>query len=146
MSDDIAMLWRDILSAAQTSRRKPLARFFMGGIFFEDPLWRPMKRKIAKIKIKKIPKKIIPIHYSVGPEFPDVYLTGREADCVALLMHGENNPAIATRLKLSSRTVEYYIKNVRFKLNCHSRGHLIEIISKTEFVNSVSGILAKLLL
>lgn len=54
-------------------------------------------------------------------------LSHRERECVRYLSHGLTAKQIARVLKLSPRTVEFYIENAKKKLVCHNR---IELIAK----------------
>lgn len=50
----------------------------------------------------------------------------RELDCIELLLFGYSYKCIANKLGLSTRTVEYYIENIKRKLNCTNKQMLIE--------------------
>jgi DNA-binding CsgD family transcriptional regulator len=52
-------------------------------------------------------------------------LTGREADVVRLLAEGQSNAEIATRLGISSRTVQRHLENVFEKLGVRTRAGVI---------------------
>lgn len=125
--------WHDILRAIE--------KHFIGGILYEPKLKAP---RVKKPKPAKDKPKFIPIHYAVGSDFPGVYLTQREVDCVALLLQHLTNEEMARRLNLSPRTVEFYIKNMRQKLNCHSKIHLIDCIQKTSIMQLMEETLARL--
>ena len=69
------------------------------------------------------------------------YLTKREAECMALLVMGKSCAAAARTLHLSVRTVEYYVKVLRRKLNCVDKSALIEkLVSCTAFLNQLEQI------
>ncbi len=89
----------------------------------------------AKIKSRTLRSrnKAVSGQFYLGSEFGDLYLTQREADCMALLMKGHTNLSVAKQLKLSARTVEFYIKNMRQKLGCHNKAHLIQTVQRTNF-------------
>lgn len=70
-------------------------------------------------------KKDLSKKYYLGQPFEPIYFTQREFDCVLGLLHGQTVKGVAVSLKLSPRTVEYYIKNVKVKLNCASRTELL---------------------
>lgn len=52
-------------------------------------------------------------------------LTPREIQVLRLIVAGYTNPAIATRLCISVRTVEFHRKNIREKLHARSRVELM---------------------
>lgn len=66
--------------------------------------------------------------YYLQPPYSESYLTQREAECVFWVMEGLTNKEIADKMDLSSRTIEYYLRNVRVKLNCYSKAHLIKML------------------
>ncbi len=76
-------------------------------------------------------------HYYLGAPYTGQYLTRREAECLLLMLRGYTNGETAEYLKLSSRTIEYYLKNIRNKLNCYSKIHLLRQIQKTNFMDII---------
>lgn len=60
-------------------------------------------------------------------------LSPREVDIVKLISHGYPSTYIAEKLCLSNRTIEHYIGNIKFKLNCESKVSLIN--KANELVN-----------
>lgn len=57
--------------------------------------------------------------------FSTIKVTRRQAECINLLLDGSTTKEIATELKLSVRTVEYYINLIRAKFNAQSKADLI---------------------
>ncbi|MGQ3892363.1 helix-turn-helix transcriptional regulator [Legionella sp. CNM-4043-24] len=57
-------------------------------------------------------------------------LTRRQMDCVKLLMQGMNAKMIAKELKLSPRTVEFYLEGLKARLECKNRVELIFKLGK----------------
>lgn len=57
---------------------------------------------------------------------PKMYLTKREVECINYLSQGKTAKEIAVQLKISPRTVEYYLQNARMRLKCSDRSHLIK--------------------
>lgn len=55
-------------------------------------------------------------------------LTKRQAECVFHLAMGKTKKEIAQYLHLSVRTIETYWNQIKDKLNCNNRSHLIEIL------------------
>lgn len=80
--------------------------------------------------------------YNLGEQHAFIYLTSREAECVVCLLRGKTFNEAARMLKLSPRTIEFYVKNMKIKLNCKSRSELIEKILNSEFVQHVDNVLA----
>ncbi len=54
-------------------------------------------------------------------EDPDVALTGRELEVLALLAEGASNKAIARRLGISAHTAKYHVASLMEKLDAVSR-------------------------
>lgn len=62
-------------------------------------------------------------------------LTDRQHQCISLLLQGKTNNQVAEALKLSPRTIESYIENIKNKLGCNSKSMLIEKILDLGLVN-----------
>ena len=75
--------------------------------------------------------------YRLGEKFEDIYFTKREAECMVQLLRGKSVRAAAETLKLSPRTVEFYLKNMKKKLKCRTKYELIDLVLGSEFVNNV---------
>jgi DNA-binding CsgD family transcriptional regulator len=112
--------------------------------------WEKLIKEVKEVKEPnrvaetKVNYQISPRHYSqynLGEPFPTIYLTQREADCVFHLLQGKSMPAIAKDLKLSPRTVEYYLNKIKKKLNCHRNSEIIGKIGQSEFVKNFSNFL-----
>ncbi len=65
-------------------------------------------------------------HYQLTPSIDQGQLSSREMDCLFYLLRNKSAKAIARRLDLSYRTVEWHIANVRLKLGCNNKTDLIE--------------------
>ena len=74
--------------------------------------------------------------YKLGEKFSDIYFTIREADCMAHLLRGRSIKITADRLTLSPRTVEFYLKNMKKKLNCRTKYELIELVLQSDFLDN----------
>jgi DNA-binding CsgD family transcriptional regulator len=57
-------------------------------------------------------------------------LTPREREILDLLVQGLSNPAISTRLHLSSRTVEHHVSSIFSKLGVQTRSEAIALVLK----------------
>ena len=73
----------------------------------------------------------------LGPEFPGIYLTGREEECAIHLMQGNTLKEIARHLELSPRTVEFYMKNIKNKLNCRTKFQMMRALIVTSWYRDV---------
>lgn len=82
--------------------------------------------------------------YELGDKFPGVYFTQREAELMALMMRGKKNDDIAKILKLSPRTVEYYLELMRDKLGAKTKFELIDMIQTSDFTQYVDEIIKKI--
>jgi DNA-binding CsgD family transcriptional regulator len=61
-------------------------------------------------------------------------LSKREKQCLYYVVKGYSANAIATMFKLSKRTIEYYIDNVKTKLGCLTKTELIETAITNNFL------------
>ncbi len=71
--------------------------------------------------------------YPLGGEFGDKYLTYQEARCMACFLRGNTVKSAARIMDLSPRTVEYYVNNMKKRLDCHTKSELIYRVIETEF-------------
>jgi len=63
--------------------------------------------------------------------FDGVYFSKREKECLYYLVRARSSKEIAKSLGLSYRTIEYYIDNIKEKMNVNSRAELIDkLVSK----------------
>lgn len=56
---------------------------------------------------------------------PGIYLTKRETECMTHLIEGKTIKLTAESLGLSDRTVEYYLNNIKAKLQCRTKNELV---------------------
>jgi DNA-binding CsgD family transcriptional regulator len=56
-----------------------------------------------------------------------VHLSQREFECLKLLTQGRTAKEIASFFKISNRTIEAHIYNMKVKLGCHKKSQLIDI-------------------
>lgn len=75
--------------------------------------------------------------YALGGNYEGIYFTRREAECMLLLLEGRTMASVATALKLSHRTIEFYTKNMKNKLKCHTKEELVRVVSTTKFKENV---------
>lgn len=74
--------------------------------------------------------------YKLGKKFKNVHFSRREAECMAQLLRGRSIRGTAKKLDLSHRTVEFYVKNMKRKLNCNTKYELIALVVDTDFLPS----------
>lgn len=89
-----------------------------------------------------VPKQIK--KYFLGLEYKNAYFTNREAEVMVQLLQGKTLQAAADFLKLSPRTIEFYVKNMKTKLACRTKSELIGKVFASEFVKNV-GFIATIL-
>lgn len=75
--------------------------------------------------------------YELGAKCFGTYFTRREAECMVWLLKGATINIVAAKLNLSTRTVEYYMKNMRNKTRCHTKYELIRLVYSSEFINNL---------
>lgn len=75
--------------------------------------------------------------YYFDEDNPEAYLTCREAQCMYYLLHGCTLMKTAEKLQLSHRTVEFYVKNIKMKLNLMTKSELISYMMRVNFLSCV---------
>lgn len=73
----------------------------------------------------------------LGGYFGDVYFTTKEMDCLILLFQKQSSKGIAKILGLSPRTVEFYIDNIKQKIQCSTKTELILELSRNNLFKSI---------
>jgi DNA-binding CsgD family transcriptional regulator len=76
--------------------------------------------------------------YSYKQQDEEVTITLRERETLALIITGLTVPQAAAELGLSTRTVEFYVKNLRFKLHCRSKRELIAFAKQYDVLQQLS--------
>jgi len=66
------------------------------------------------------------IDYLAGGEINGVYLSNQELKCLRLFIRGMTTKIIGKNSRLSPRTVEHYIDNIKLKLDAQSKKDLID--------------------
>lgn len=62
------------------------------------------------------------------------YLTQREAECIFYyVMKSYSARIVALKLGLSKRTIEFYLGNIKKKLGCSNKAHLISYIKNSDY-------------
>ncbi len=75
--------------------------------------------------------------YYLDNQDKTLYLTHREAECMVHIAKGCTIRDTGERLKLSARTVEFYVKNIKKKLGCRTKSELIQRIYNSDFMQNV---------
>jgi len=73
------------------------------------------------------------VRYTLDAPFKNSYLTHQEAVCVLHRIMGTSYSKIAKSIGLKSRTVAYYFKNIRDKLQCETTLEVIGKIGRSQF-------------
>lgn len=77
--------------------------------------------------------------YFLGDRFPGIYLTKREAETMFWVIQDHTLAYAAHQMKLSSRTVEFYVKNLRLKLQCKTKKELVEKILQSDLLKQLEN-------
>lgn len=65
------------------------------------------------------------LSYEIRPNSYPYSLSKRELQCMFYIVRGKTNKQIAEILKLSKRTIDFYMENIKNKLGCQSKNELI---------------------
>ncbi len=74
------------------------------------------------------------LRISLDGVFQGKYLTRREAECVFYAMKKHTIKRTGEIMVLSPRTVEFYLKRIRKKLNCARKKDLVRAMHNTSFL------------
>lgn len=137
------IIWDDILK--EVARRKSSGQ--KANLFSEKELSAKeakQKANLAKktdelgfVKFKRLLENQLSVRCSLGPKYNNKYFTRRETECMICLIEGKTFKAIASTLKISIRTVEHYVKNMKKKVGCRTKYELIDLVRASEFVKNV---------
>jgi DNA-binding CsgD family transcriptional regulator len=58
---------------------------------------------------------------------PEIRLSRREKEILALVAQGASDNEIAMQLCLSAKTVSWYVRRIRTRLGAHSRAHAVAL-------------------
>ena len=90
---------------------------------------------IRRRKIKKVTHAFRT--YPLGDRYPNIYFTRREAECFFWLAQDLTISATGDRMDLSPRTVEFYVKNMKSKLNTSHKKTLIQKVLQTNLLQQL---------
>ncbi|MCH9769382.1 MAG: helix-turn-helix transcriptional regulator [Gammaproteobacteria bacterium] len=113
-SKSIAELWKDVACHQGISPAELLAV----GEEYAALQVTPLRRRCYLIKWQERP----------------IYLTQRELEALRLLKRGLTNVEMALELGVSSRTIEYFIKNLRLLFSCHTKADLIRLVHNQDIL------------
>lgn len=71
--------------------------------------------------------------YPLPPPLQHLYLTEREAECIYCLKQNHTIKSTSVLLNLSARTIEFYVKNIKMKLNVRTKSELMQRLQKLDF-------------
>lgn len=66
------------------------------------------------------------------------HLSTRQIECAQLVLSGYSYKCIANKLNLSSRTVEYYVQNMKEKLDCANKQELIDKLLQLGYLPGIN--------
>ena len=75
--------------------------------------------------------------YPLGNKYPGIAFSQREAECMVGLFKGKTIIKVAESLSLSKRTVEFYLKNMKNKLNCKTKSELLGKVIESDFMQYI---------
>lgn len=117
--------WQSVVNDVQKNKQRALLSYTEEKIISD-----------ADIKITKEPREIRT--YYLTPQYPNVYLTKREAECLFWMVQDHTIIETALKMGLSARTVEFYVKNMKIKLQCLRKKQLIEKILQTDLLRQLA--------
>ncbi len=120
------MYWDDVLKEVLNKGSKHLLTN-LGEENDEKP--RP-RRRSGKTRRRKT-------MYRLGEKFKNIHFSKREAECMVHLLKGKSVRGVAKLLGLSPRTVEFYVVNMKNKVNCRTKFELVELVMDSDFLGGV---------
>jgi len=78
--------------------------------------------------------------YYLGDNFGNIYFTEREGQCMNLVLQGKTIDSIGLKMRLSPRTIEFYVKNMKTKLGCRTKFELIDLVHLSDFVRNFKNL------
>lgn len=81
--------------------------------------------------------------YVVNDTLMGTDLTNRESECLFFILRGKSCKTIARILEISPKTVEYYIDQLKYKMNCVTKSDLIEQALRLGYINFIPKSLMK---
>jgi len=82
-------------------------------------------------------------NYYLNSQYPNLHLTNRQSECLFHLIRGRSAKEIARVLKLSVRTVESHIEDIKNKMDCCHKSEIVEKAIEKGFVEIIpAGIIS----
>ncbi|HHS8462659.1 TPA: helix-turn-helix transcriptional regulator [Legionella pneumophila] len=126
-------VYPDGVFRAHLSTKKPLINSsgaIIGTVFYRVELHSNFLRKLhSRINLSSAPG-----CYHLGGKFDAENLSSREAETLFYLIRGYSAKEISLRLNLSSKTIEYYIEQLKVKFSSRKRSELIEQAIESGFI------------
>lgn len=76
--------------------------------------------------------------FAWGSKLRKSYFTPRETQCMIQILQGYTIKNISKELRLSPRTIEFYLKNMKHKVRCRTKYQLIDTILGSNFLQNVN--------
>jgi DNA-binding CsgD family transcriptional regulator len=97
------------------------------GVIYHCSTWSQpnLLQTLKRIDQKRQSMAQVPTYYTLEAHHNPVQLSQRELECLFLQLRGKTVVEIATVLKLSKRTVELYVDNVKTKFGCQNKAELL---------------------
>lgn len=76
-------------------------------------------------------------NYFLGEKYAGISFTRREAECMVHILKGKTISKVAVILELSPRTVEFYLKKMKSKLDCRTKSELMEKVLESDFLSHI---------
>lgn len=97
----------------------------------------------SHLLVKKLVKQLDSGRHYLPMPFDNIYLTQREMDCLLGLLEGKSAKQIGKHLRLSPRTIEFYINKIKIKFKCRTTleliGQVTSIISNSKQLKSLTN-------
>ncbi len=130
----------EIAKAFENRHKNPekFRQFYIGGIAnFQNKKYLTSRQIDIQEQKRKQTKRV---KYFVGHPYEDIQLTRREAQCLAVIVRGTTNLKASEKLDLSIRTIEFYVRNLREKLDCKTKIELITKVGQSDFMKQACKI------
>lgn len=76
--------------------------------------------------------KLLNKKWLLSPRYRDIVLNHREVLCISYLLKDFSVDQIAQEMRLSNRTIAFYIDNIMLQLNCSNLSEFLHCIRQSE--------------